>query len=345
MVDPKSALLFFAVAAVVLALVAWPRSGLFARLSSALRMTEKVRIEDALKHLHEQEYLGKPASVAGLAGTLQTTRGQIVKLVARMESLELVHSDATGFPLTESGRAYARRIVRGHRLWERYLADRTSVKPSDWHDEAELREHSLTAEAMDELDAKMGHPRYDPHGDPIPTASGELPPASGTALGTLKPGQFGTILHIEDEPRDVYVRLVAMGLAPLMEIEVLEVSPSRILFTADNQELAVEPVVANNITIRPLPVRKRDAGPSPTLAELEPGDTATVVRISPTCRGAQRRRLLDLGVVPGTTIEAELEGAFADPVAYRIRGSLIALRKAQAKQIYVGPPVPNGDSG
>jgi DtxR family Mn-dependent transcriptional regulator len=335
--DPALALTLFGVATLVLAAFAWPRTGLFARFSSAILMTEKVRIEDALKYLHEQEYLGKSSSVAGLAGTLQMPRGRTVRLVARMGSLELVRSDGGGFLLTDSGRAYARRIIRGHRLWERYLADRTSVKPTDWHDEAELREHSLTAEAVDELSARMGHPRYDPHGDPIPTSSGELPPPSGVALSTLSPGQCGTILHVEDEPREVYVRLVAMGLAPLMEIEVLEVSPSRIRFTADDDELAMEPVVANNVTIKPMDSRTPGEKPSSTLADLEQGKTAVVVRISPSCRGPQRRRLLDLGVVPGTVIEAELEGALSDPIAYRIRGSLIALRKAQAKQIFVTP--------
>jgi DtxR family Mn-dependent transcriptional regulator len=337
--DPARALTFFAILSVVVAVLWWPRTGILARLFSSLRMTEKVRIEDALKYLHEQEYLGKSSSVAGLAGTLQMPRGQVVKLIARMESLEFIYSDGEGFPLTDGGRAYARRIIRGHRLWERYLADRTSVKPSDWHDEAELREHSLTQEAIDELSARMGHPRYDPHGDPIPTASGELPPATGVPLNSMSPGQFGTILHVEDEPREVYVRLLAMGLAPLMEIEVLDVSPSRIRFTADNEELAVEPVVANNITVQPMPNRTRGEKHSSTLADLEQGKKAVVVRISPTCRGPQRRRLLDLGVVPGTTIEAELEGALADPVAYRIRGSLIALREAQAHQIFVTPDV------
>jgi DtxR family Mn-dependent transcriptional regulator len=62
-----------------------------------------------------------------------------------------------------------------------------------------------------------------------------------------------------------------------------------------------------------------------------------VVRLSSNCRGAQRRRLLDLGVVPGTEIEAELPSASGDPVAYRIRGALIALRRQQAEWIEVAP--------
>ena len=71
------------------------------------------------------------------------------------------------------------------------------------------------------------------------------------------------------------------------------------------------------------------------LSVLTPGESAEVVALAVSCRGAQRRRLLDLGVVPGTRITSELRGPSGDPTAYRIRGALIALRNDQAAQIYV----------
>lgn len=335
MVDPRLALLVFATAVAIVAVLFWPRHGLVVRLFRLVRMTERVRVEDALKHLHNREYHGKPPSIDSLAGALETSRARAVALVARLKSLGLVRADGLALPLTETGRAYALRIIRSHRLWERYLADRTSVEPADWHEEAERREHTLTADAVEELDARMGHPRFDPHGDPIPTADGELPPQTGVALTALRPGTRGSILHLEDEPREVYDRLVAAGLAPGMAVRVLDATPSRIRFTADGQELVFEPVVATNITVMPVPGTKRAENHAETLLALQPGESAVVVRISPACQGAQRRRLLDLGVVPGTVVRAEFEGAFGDPVAYRIRGALIALRKRQAEWIYI----------
>ena len=335
MVDPIVALAVFAGITAALAVMLWPRRGLFVRLTQLIRMTERVRIEDALKHLHSQEYLGKPSSIAGLAGTLEMSRGRAVKLMAHLEELGLIHSDGIGFPLTEVGRSYALRIIRSHRLWERYLADRTSVKAADWHDVAEKREHTLTPDAVASLDAQMGHPRYDPHGDPIPTVGGELPPRAGVALTALEAGQRGTVLHLEDEPREVYDRLITAGLAPLMEIEVVDTSPSHIRFTADGNPLTLEPVVATNITVKLRAEGAADMDPSETLVQLRPGESAEVVRISPACQGAQRRRLLDLGVLPGTVVSAEFEGALSDPMAYRIRGALIALRKSQAEWIYI----------
>ena len=72
-----------------------------------------------------------------------------------------------------------------------------------------------------------------------------------------------------------------------------------------------------------------------TLADISPGDSATVQGISPRCEGPARLRLLDLGVVPGTVVEARLESAAGDPVAYDIRGALVALRREQAVLISV----------
>ena len=71
------------------------------------------------------------------------------------------------------------------------------------------------------------------------------------------------------------------------------------------------------------------------LSSIAPGESAEVVALAATCRGAQRRRLLDLGLVPGTRVTSELRGPSGDPTAYRIRGALIALRRDQAHHIFV----------
>jgi len=92
--------------------------------------------------------------------------------------------------------------------------------------------------------------------------------------------------------------------------------------------------LARNVTVEPS-TEVVGAGPSRTLAEVQPGDSATVVGIAPGCRGPARRRLLDLGVVPGTVIHARMRSAAGDPVAYDIRGALVALRHEQAAHIRV----------
>jgi len=237
--------------------------------------------------------------------------------------------------LTTEGRSYALRIIRIHRLWERYLADETGVSAIEWHQEAEKQEHILTGADADELAAKMGDPVYDPHGDPIPTASGGLPPKKGKPLTDLAEGEFGSIIHLEDEPATIFAQLVAEGLNPGMQIRVLEKTSKRIYFIADGDEIVLAPVVAANVTIVPLAKEEITDGPPDSLTSLNIGEAGKVTGISKACRGQQRRRLMDLGVIPGTVITAKMRSAGGDPTAYDIRGATIGLRNQQAEMIHI----------
>ncbi|NIM49780.1 MAG: hypothetical protein GTN62_05925 [Gemmatimonadales bacterium] len=342
MVDPALALLVFALVVTGLVGLLWPRRGLVARLSKLVRPTWRTRLEDALKRLYDAEYSVKPCSLESLAGALEISRTRAVKLVAHLELVGLVRSAGPALALTDRGRAEALRIVRSHRLWERYLADRTGVSPADWHDDAERREHTMSPGVVEELASAMGHPLYDPHGDPIPTARGDLPPQSGIALTALRPGQQATVVHLEDEPREVYEQIVAAGLAPRTQVQMLDATPQRLRFTADGHQRVLKPVVATNVTVAPLPAEAVPHRPLETLSDLHPGESASVIEIAPACQGSHRRRLLDLGLVPGTVVRAELRGAFREPVAYRIRGALIALRAQQADWVRIERRSPTG---
>lgn len=335
MVDPALALLIFGFLALVVALLVWPDKGLVSRLLRFLEMTEKVRLEDSLKHLYKCEYSGRPCSVDTVAGALEVSRSQSVHLLGRLEELGLAREVPEGFELTKEGRDYALHIVRTHRLLERYLADRTGILPEDWHGEAERREHRLSPDERESLAARLGHPVYDPHGDPIPTARGELPPRLGIPLTALDPGEVACIVHLGDEPREVYEALTRAGLTPLMSVRVLEGEPGEVRFVGGGREHSFPPVLARNITVEPTPEGEPAEVQEATLADVPEGEVATVRGIHPGLQGPQRRRLLDLGLVPGTPVEAELAAAGGDPVAYRIRGALIALRRDQAGWIQV----------
>jgi len=338
MVDPALALLTFGFLALIGSLVFWPGHGLVSRFTRLLGTTERVRLEDALKHLYKCEYAGRPCSLISMAGSLEVSRSKAMHLLAKLEEMELARSDADNFILTEKGREYALHIVRTHRLLERYLADRTGVPPVDWHGEAERREHTLSPEDRESLAARLGHPLYDPHGDPIPTASGELPPLTGIPLTGMEAGQVGSIVHLGDEPREIFEALTDAGLSPLMPVRVLESGPGVIRFEGGGREHSLSPVVARHITVELLPEADLEMEPGGTLAELGDGEVGRVLGIHPSFQGPQRRRLLDLGLVPGTLVEAELRSTGGDPVAYRIRGALIALRQDQACWIKVDHP-------
>jgi DtxR family Mn-dependent transcriptional regulator len=313
-----------------------PDTGVLSAWRRMARMSERVRIEDALKHLHDAQYRGQTASVESLAGALEISSNQAAELLAGIEARGLVCREGAALRLTADGTSYALRIIRVHRLWERYLAEETGVSELRWHTEAEKQEHALSGEEVEALSARMGHPRYDPHGDPIPTPEGDLPPWQGEPLTALPARAPATIVHLEDEPSEIYSQLVAEGLHPGMRVEVFEVSPERVrLWADDGEEHVLAPVVAANVSVLPLPPDATEEGPFDTMASLEPGESGKVLHLARSCRGLQRRRLMDLGIVPGTSVAAEMKSAAGDPTAYRVRGTLIALRADQARQVQI----------
>lgn len=335
-VDPVLALTTFAGALLLLAILFWPGMGLVPRATRLWRMSARVRHEDVLKQLYKLEYERLPATADSVAGGTGLSRHQTLGILQRLEELDFVEPEGAVYHLTPQGQTYALRIVRTHRLWERYLADRTGTRPEEWHGLAERREHTLSPGDAEDLASSLGHPLYDPHGDPIPTAGGHMPSRSGFPLPSLRLNEKAVITHLEDEPPAVYRELVGLGLGPLVTLERVDAPKGRVRFRTGGVEHEVDAVVARNVTVEPTTRGEPDRERA-TLAGLAIGESAEVLAIAPTCQGPARRRLLDLGLVPGTRVSARLRSAAGDPVAYEIRGALIALRREQAEAVQVEP--------
>ena len=334
--DPHWALAIGAVLLLVAGLSFRPNKGWFSRLRRNLRVSGRTMIEDALKHLYHCEYTQLPCTLHSLSGALSLSGNRTARLLRRLAELDLVSLGDQGYRLTVQGRSYALRVVRIHRLWERYLAEVTGLSEAEWHSVADQREHSTSPSDVDAMAARMADPRYDPHGDPIPRADGEMPPVRGVPLTSLSVGSVAEIVHIEDEPEEVYAQLVAEGIHLGMQVRLFEVTGQRCRLESAGEELVLAPVVAANLTVVPL----ENAAPTVEvlgirLSALHSGEQARVLALSPQCRGVARRRLLDLGMVPGTVVRAELRSSGGDPTAYRLRGSLIALRREQADCVRV----------
>jgi DtxR family Mn-dependent transcriptional regulator len=320
----------------------WPESGLFWRWQRSRQMTERVLREDALKHICQSELDGEKPTAASLAGALEVSGGEAARVVADLQGRELLELRGSDLHLTAAGRDYALRIIRAHRLYERYLAEESGYAEAEWHTRAHEREHQLSSEEVTALAARLGNPAYDPHGDPIPTADGLIHTAENAIpLASLEPGKPARIAHLEDEPETIYAQLVAVGLHVGQEVRLLEATPQRIRFWAAGDEHVLAPILAASVSVIPMPEIVTETPPGEPLTMLKPGQEAQVVHLSPRIRGVERRRLMDLGLLPGSTIAAEMTSASGDPTAYRVRGALIALRKNQTDQIYVCPNVSN----
>ena len=317
--------------------VLWPRTGLLSRWKLTRGRTERVLREDILKHLHHCEMESRMPSVESIAGVIQSGPDDVVWLLKQMEDRQLVTLEKGDFHLTETGRSYALNIIRAHRLWERYLADHTGLEETEWHRQAEQQEHSLSPSETEALSARLRHPVYDPHGDPIPTSSGDIVYRRDIPLTEAPLKTPVRISHIEDEPEVVYAQLIAEGLRAGMVGQVSAIESERVSFWSEGEEHRLAPIVARNVSV--VVVGEKEASMMETtserLSDLVAGEEATVVGISRVCRGLDRRRFMDLGILPGTRVEAEMASPSGDPMAFRIRGTVIALRREQAQSVYV----------
>lgn len=324
---------WFLVGALLIAIF-WPGQGLYARWRRSLRLQSRQAIEDAMTHLHQWRHEERPVSVELLANTLGMTAPDILVLVNRMSQQGLIIIKGDGLRLTPVGHRWALQVIRAHRLFERYLADETSVPMEELHARADQLEHTLTKAQVDKMDADMGHPAFDPQGDPIPNEAGELQIVESQPLVDWPVDNPAEIVHIEDEPAEVYAQIAAIGLRPGMVVTVLEASALRLVLETESVEHFLAPVVAANISVRPaslnVGIRK-----GIRLTELENGGKSRMLSLDSTCQGLTRRRFLDLGITPGVSIERVMQSAFHEPTAYRVRGTLIALRREQSDMIWI----------
>ncbi len=312
-----------------------PNSGLVSKLLKIKRDTHKELLEDILKYLYNSEINNSDITTKKLSDELNLSIDQTEKLINQIVNMKLVNKLNDNLVLTTEGKTYALRIIRVHRLWEKYLAENTSVNETEWHNIAERKEHELDKEETNQLAAKLGNPLLDPHGDPIPSELGDLPGSNGISLDELNDGEFGRIIHIEDEPKESFAQLIAMGLYPGMQIRILEKSDDKISIAADGDECKLAYQLAKNITVIPLSEKEIIYDSFISLSSIKEGETAEVISLSKALRGQQRRRLLDLGIVPGSKITAQLKSLNGDPTAYEIRGATIALRKKQSDHIFI----------
>lgn len=318
-----------------------PRWGLRALLRQWLTLRRRIVSEDVLKYLEDCKQEGLRATRDSLAGVLKLPRRRLLSTLERMETAGLLQSHGGGeLRLTPEGERWALRVIRAHRLWERYLADEARMPMNQIHRAAHRAEHLLTDEQIEALDAHLGHPLHDPHGDPIPTASGEMEPLEGMPLTDWPLDKPARILHIEDEPEIVFKQILALGLKPDGRIRVLESTPERLVLSDGEEEHRLAPVIASNIRVAETAGEMQPPAPRRTLADLAFDEEAWVARLDAACQGFTRRRLLDLGMTPGTRVRAELQSAFGGPRAYRVRGTLIALRREQAGKVEIedSPP-------
>ena len=166
-------------AVLVASLVFAPQRGLLWAWLRHRRMVGRIQRENLLKDLYLWgERRGgewqRPVPWSLLMGTRGQTGGQLERLARRLADRDHLTFESAGAQLTPSGFAAAEAIVRKHRLWELYLTHRLELASDHVHRDADAMEHTLSDEALADLDALLGYPEVDPHGQPIPRATAPM---------------------------------------------------------------------------------------------------------------------------------------------------------------------------
>lgn len=182
--------------------------------------------EDYLKRIYRLSSRGEPVTTGGLARSLGVSSPSASAMIKRLESEHyLERSRDTGLQLTDDGRAAALRVVRRHRLLETFLAQVLDLPWDEVHDEAELLEHALSERLEERIDAALGHPRFDPHGDPIPPRHGPHREEWGPSLDTVPAGVRFRVVRVDDRDSDALRYLGELGVVPGVELDVEEQAP------------------------------------------------------------------------------------------------------------------------
>lgn len=333
--NPLYNLFLFAILSVLTYFFFRPTKGWFWILKNSIKTNQKVVTEDILKQLYSSENSGKSLTINELTMSLKYNNSTIIEILKEMSITELIELEGDIVKLTQLGREYALRIVRVHRLWEKYLAEKTGFDKTEWHDRAEKMEHRLSHEETNQLAVQLGNPIYDPHGDPIPSHLGVVADVNGVSMANLPVNTVGKIVHIEDEPDVIYKQILAENIHIGSIVRVVESNTQRVVFYAEGEEFKLAPVVASSLTVEVLNEPSIVEEDTVRLSSLDENEQAEIIGISKECRGESRRRLLDLGFVKGTPIQIDLVSPLKNPKAYLVKGTTIALRDDQASKILI----------
>jgi DtxR family Mn-dependent transcriptional regulator len=184
-------------------------------------------VEDYVKAIYMLQGSGASASTNALAARLDVSPAAVSGMLRKLVALGLVeHEPYRGVRLTERGRLVALEVVRHHRLLELFLVESLGMGWDEVHAEAEVLEHVISEELEELIAAKLGHPAFDPHGDPIPSRELAIAEdAPGCDLYELEPGRTGTFVRVSDADPEMLRFLSERGITPGTRLKVVDRQP------------------------------------------------------------------------------------------------------------------------
>lgn len=179
-----------------------------------------------LKTVRDLAQGGKVVPISTLAQNLGVSAVSATEMVHRLQEQGLLnHIPYKGIQLTTDGDRRALEIKRNHQLWECFLSDQLGLPWHMVHDYACRLEHATDERVTEALDAFLGHPRYCPHGNPIPDARGQVPAQDNVPLNALEAGRAATVQAVHPESTALLTYLTELGIRPGQEVVLQEIAP------------------------------------------------------------------------------------------------------------------------
>jgi len=168
---------------------------------------------------------GAPAATGRIAELLEVSPGSVTSMLKTLSESNLVtYTPYEGVLLTSSGQTLALRVLRRHRLIELFLVRTLNLNWDEVHEEAEHMEHAVSDLLVDRIEAYLGYPATDPHGDPIPRADGSMQSSSSLRLADCGDGQRFRLTRVLDQEAGFLRYLTSSGLAIEAEGQVIAAS-------------------------------------------------------------------------------------------------------------------------
>jgi DtxR family Mn-dependent transcriptional regulator len=210
--------------------------------------------ENYLKAIYHLESDSKKGiSTNAIAKSLETKASSVTDMIKKLSEKEVVlYVKYQGVTLTEFGKKNAANIVRKHRLWEVFLVEKLNFSWDEVHDVAEQLEHIKSPKLINQLDALLGFPTHDPHGDPIPDKEGNVNTVDKILLSTFKKDESGVCVGVNDSSSEFLRFLDKKKITLGKKITVLEKEDfdDSLSIEVDGEKLSISNKIANNLYIK-----------------------------------------------------------------------------------------------
>ena len=210
--------------------------------------------ENYLKSIY---HLSKHGSISvstnAIAQKMETKASSVTDMIKKLSDKGLVdYVKYKGVNLTAKGRFTAVSVIRKHRLWEVFLVNKLNFNWDEVHDVAEQLEHIKSEQLINELDAFLGYPTHDPHGDPIPDKEGNILALDKVPLSALHENQQSLLLGVKDSSDDFlrYLDKRNIKIGDLIKVIQIEPYDKSIKIEINSKELVVSDSVAENLFLK-----------------------------------------------------------------------------------------------